>query len=351
MKLLVVGLGSIGQRHVRCLRQLCGDQIEILAYRQRGLNLEITDDLQAREVMSLEDRYRLRSFSRLEDALAEGPVAGLVCTPNHLHMPVAIELAKAGLHLFLEKPISHSWDGVDVLQQLLDRQQRICCVGYHLRFHPGIQQMIAMAGGGAMGKFISAHFDFGEHMPFWHRYEDYSQTFMAKAAEGGGVTLTQIHDIDIVYAMFGLPSTVFSAGGSTGTLNMDAEDHVSSLLVYAEASDVFGVTLTHDCLRYPPRRSYTAHGARGSLYFDCSCNELQYIPFNGQAQTIYSDPQLARNALFMAQMKHFLACVRGEESPRVNLRDGANSLRIALAIKESLRCQKPVALTMQRSSP
>jgi predicted dehydrogenase len=350
MKLLVVGLGSIGQRHVRCLRQLCGDQIEILAYRQRGLNLEITDDLQAREVIRLEDRYQVRSFSRLEDALAEGPMAGLVCTPNHLHIPVAIELAKAGLHLFLEKPISHSWDGVDVLQRLLDRHHRICCVGYHLRFHPGIQQMIAMVGGGALGKFIGAYFDFGEHMPFWHRYEDYSQTFMAKAAEGGGVTLTQIHDIDIIYALFGLPSTVFSAGGSTGTLKMDAEDHASSLLVYGQDSDSFAVTLTHDCLRYPPRRSYTVHGVVGSLYFDSFCNELQYTPFNGQTQTIYSDPQLQRNALFVDQMKHFLACVRGEETPRVNLQDGANSLRIALAIKESLRCRQPVALTMRKSS-
>ena len=256
MKLLVVGLGSIGQRHVRCLRELCGTELELIAFRQRGWNLEITPDLQARKDVSLESRYGIRSFYQLDQALAENPVAALVCTPNHLHIPIATELAEAGLDLFLEKPVSHSLEGIEHLNRVLTEKDRICCVGYQLRFHPGIQQMLEMVQGGDLGKIFSAHFDFGEHMPFWHRYEDYSETFMAREAEGGGVTLTQIHDIDIVYALFGLPGTAYASGGSTGTLKMDAEDHVSSVLTYRHGDTPATVTLTHDCLRYPPRRSY-----------------------------------------------------------------------------------------------
>ncbi len=341
MKLLVVGLGSIGQRHVRCLRQSCGDSVELLAFRQRGLDLEITEDLQAREGVSLEERYGIRSFTRLEDALAEGPEAALVCTPNHLHVPVALELAKAGLHLFIEKPLSHSWEGVEALGAELERRRLVCCVGYHLRFHPALQRMVGMVRDGALGPMVGAHFEFGEYMPFWHRYEDYAETFMAKADQGGGVTLTQIHDIDIVYVLFGLPKTVFSVGGSTGKLKIDAEDHVTSVLGYEEDGNRFAVSLKQDCLRYPPVRKYSIDGTDGSLVFDYFRNEVAYSRFNSRPEIIYSDGGFKRNDLFVAQMAHFLACIRGEERPRVGLRDGAGSLKIALAIKESLRWQCP----------
>jgi predicted dehydrogenase len=341
MKLLVVGLGSIGQRHVRCLRQLCGDGVELLAFRQRGLDLEITEDLQAREGVSLEKRYGICSFTRLDDALAEGPKAALVCTPNHLHVPVALELARAGLHLFIEKPLSHSWDGVEALGAELDRQGLVCCVGYHLRFHPAVQRIDGMLREGALGPMVGAHFDFGEYMPFWHRYEDYAETFMAKADQGGGVTLTQIHDLDIVYALFGLPETVYSVGGRTGKLKMDAEDHVASVLGYGTDGNRFAVSLTQDCLRDPPIRKYSIDGTEGSLVFDYFKNEISHIKFDSRPEVIYSDDRFKRNDLFLAQMAHFLACVRGEERPRVGLQDGAGSLKIALAIKESLRWQRP----------
>jgi predicted dehydrogenase len=348
MKLLIVGLGSIGQRHVRCLQELFGDEHEIIAYRQRGLNLEITKDLQARENVRLEDRYGVRSYYKLDDALRERPAAALVCTPNHLHMPMAIELARAGAHLFLEKPVSHSLEGVETLQRLIEENNLACCVGYQLRFHPGIQRLARLLREDALGEIFSAHFDFGEHMPFWHRYEDYSQTFMAKKSQGGGVTLTQIHDIDIIYSLFGMPDAVYASGGNTGLLEMDAEDHASSLLKYPANGRSFAVTLTHDCLRYPPRRSYVVHGTGGSLLFDCYRNLLQFVPFNSEAQTIYEDKGLERNALFCAQMRHFIACVRREETPIVGLHEAVQSLRIALAIKESLKCSREIVLATRK---
>lgn len=351
MKLLVVGLGSIGQRHVRCLRGLRGLDIEIIAYRQRGLDLEVTKDLTTRENVSLEELYGLRSFYDLEAALEERPTAALVCNPNHLHLPIAIELAKAGVHLFLEKPVSHSMETVEELEKLVEQRNLVCCVGYHLRFHPGIQRLVAMVRGGELGQIVSSHFDSGEYMPYWHRYEDYAQTFMAHEAEGGGVTLTQIHDIDVIYAMFGMPASVVSVGGGTGTLAMDAEDHVSSLLAYRTNSHVHAATLNHDCLRYPPRRVYRVSGTAGTLRFDVPGNELVHTPFDGEPVTLYADAGLDRNALFSAQMEHFLACLRGDDAPRVGLRDGVCSLEIALAIKESLRWERKVDLKTPKSWP
>ena len=343
MKLLVVGLGSIGQRHVRCLRQLYGERIEILAYRQRGRQLEITPDLRGREAC-LEDLYGIRSFRALDEALAQEPHAALVCTPNHLHVPLATRLAEAGLDLFLEKPVSHTLEGIAELQERLEAQGRICCVGYQMRFHPAVEHMIGAVRAGALGDVYAGHVDFGEHMPYWHRYEDYSETFMARAAEGGGVTLTQIHDLDLILALFGAPDAVWASGGNTGVLRMDAEDHVSSVLTYRRQGRPLVVSLDQDCLRYPPRRTYELRGDLGTLHFDAYRNEVTRVPFDGQAAVEYADASFQRNELFVRQMRHFVACVRREETPRVDLAAGVTSLRMALAVRESMASGREVRL-------
>ncbi len=344
MRLLVVGLGSVGQRHVRCLRELYGNDVQLIAFRQKRLNREITPDLQARENVSLEALYNIKSYDRLEDALAQQPAAALVCTPNHLHLEWAQQLADAGVHLFIEKPVSHNLVGIERLQQTVSDKRLICMVGYQLRFHPGIAQMEKLLREQTLGTIIGAHFDFGEYMPYWHRYEDYAMTFHARRAEGGGVTLTQIHDIDIVLAMFGLPQSVYCVGGNSGTLEIDAEDHASSLLTYGGNGGSFAVALTHDCLRYPPRRTYAIDGTNGSLRFDAYANTLQWTPFDGVPETVYEDPTFPRQGLFLSQMKHFIQCLRGERQPRVDLHTGVESLRIALAIKESMKCNQQIAL-------
>ncbi len=341
-RVLVVGLGSIGQRHVRCLRALEGDALEILAWRQRGRQLEITADLEAREAV-LEDLYGIRSFAALEDALAEGPEAALVCTPNHLHVPVALELAAAGLDLFLEKPVSHDLDGLDELARRLGERGRICCVGYQLRFHPGVERMQALLAAGGLGDVYGCHVDFGEYLPYWHRYEDYARTFMARAAQGGGVVLTQSHDLDLVLALLGQPAWVFASGGSTGSLAMDAEDHVGTLLHYPGDGRSRTASLDQDCLRHPPRRSLALRGTRGTLDLDLLAHRLVHVPFDGEPSLLWSDPGFRRDALFLAQMRHFLACLRGEATPRVDLEAGVAALRVALAVRESLATGRRVA--------
>jgi len=341
MKLLVAGLGSVGQRHVRCLRELYGNEIEIVAYRQRGRQLEITSDLRGREAC-LEDLYGIRSFRVLDEALAENPCAALVCTPNHLHLPLATRLVEAGLDLFLEKPVSHSLEGIAELQERLDAKGRICCVGYQMRFHPGVEHLLRALRSGALGDVYACHVDFGEHMPYWHRYEDYSETFMARASEGGGVTLTQIHDLDLILALFGLPDAVIASGGNSGALRIDAEDHVSSVLTYRRDGNPLVVSLDQDCLRYPPRRSYELRGTLGTLRFDAYRNELKRVPFDGQVVVEYADPAFQRNELFLRQMRHFVACVRREETPRVDLATGATSLRMAIAVRESMASGREV---------
>src|SRR5580692_679294 len=128
MKLLIVGLGGIGQRHLRNLRALLGGDVEILAYRVRKLSPVITPALQIDTERDVEREYRLRVFEDLESALAEKPDVAFICNPSSLHIPVASACVRAGCDLFVEKPLSDGLAGLPELLALVERQARIVMV-------------------------------------------------------------------------------------------------------------------------------------------------------------------------------------------------------------------------------
>src|SRR5450755_2840128 len=170
VKFLVVGLGGIGQRHTRNLRSLLGDSCDIIAYRVRRDSPILTDTLQVEARDGLEERYAIRSFDRLDQALAERPDAVLICNPSSLHMEVALEAARAGCHLLIEKPLSHTLEGIDELEAVVKSQNLVCMIAYQLRFHPCLTVSHRLFSEGAIGRAVACRATIGEYLPGWHRY-------------------------------------------------------------------------------------------------------------------------------------------------------------------------------------
>ncbi len=338
MKVLLAGLGSIGQRHARNLRTLLGDEVELSAYRVRRASPVIALDLTA-EDGDPEAAYGIRSFGDLEEALAQRPDAVFVTNPASLHMPVALAAARAGCHLFVEKPLSHDEAGVDELVRLVEERGLVCLVGYQLRFHPGFRLLRRLLDEHAIGAVIAARFECGEWLPGWHPYEDYRGTHYARGAEGGGVILSQIHDLDVACALFGLPSRVFAAGGRLSSLEVDAEDTASILL----RCDPVPVHVLQDFVRRPRVRRYEVIGEEGRIVWDYHGNDVLVERPDGTRETT-SFEGLERNQLFLDELAHFVACVEGRERPVVGVREGADSLRVALAAKRSLETGEAVSL-------
>lgn len=230
MKALFCGLGSIGQRHLRNLRALLGDRVEILAYRQRGLPLVLNPDMTVRAGAQLETTYGVRSFDNLDAALGEGPDVVFVTNPNTLHVPVALAAARAGCHLFIEKPLSHSLDGVAELVDVVESKHLVALVGYQFRFHPGLRLIKQVVAEGRLGRLAAAHIVNGEYLPDWHSYEDYRATHPARRELGGGALRIQSHELDYALWLCGMPTRVYAVGGHLSRLELDVEDSVSVLL-------------------------------------------------------------------------------------------------------------------------
>ena len=129
MKILMVGLGGIGQRHARNLRALLGPSLDLLAYRVRGLSEVVTPSLTLDASKSIEKEYLVRVFKSLEAALAESPDIAFICNPSSLHVPSALACVAAGCDIFIEKPLSHSLKDVDRLIEAVRSKHRVAMVG------------------------------------------------------------------------------------------------------------------------------------------------------------------------------------------------------------------------------
>ena len=140
----MIGLGGIGQRHLRNLRSLPGADVEILAHDPRSNPPVLTDQLQVEPGATLAQKYNLRIFPTLEQALELKPDVAFVCNPTSLHIPAAIQAAQAGCHLFIEKPLSHNPKGVDELIRVVESRSLKAVVGYQMRFHPCLQRLHAL---------------------------------------------------------------------------------------------------------------------------------------------------------------------------------------------------------------
>ncbi len=337
MRILIAGLGAVGQRHARNLRALRGD-VELLAYRRRRLRHVVTESLTRDDARDVETELGIRAFDDLDAALAEQPDAVFVCTPTSLHLEVAQRAADAGCHLFIEKPVSHSLAGIAELRASVDARRLVAMVGSQWRFHPAVRRLRDLLAANALGMLRAARIDYAEYLPDWHPYEDYRTSYAARSELGGGVVLTHIHDFDLAWWLFGAPGRVTATGGHLSALEIDVEDTVDATLDVGPLP----VRVTQSFAERPPRRVITVAGEQGSATLDLLTGRLVTEPPLAPAFAI-ADYQ--RNQLFVDEAAHFLACLEGRATPAVPLDEGIEVLRVALAVKQSLQSGRTVELT------
>jgi predicted dehydrogenase len=344
MKILVIGLGGIGQRHVRNLRALLGSSVEILAYRTRRLYRVVTPALQADPGRDVEEEYGIKSFASLEAALAEQPNIAFICNPSSLHVPAALACLCAGCDVFLEKPVSHTFDGVLELLAAAEKHRSVVMVGYQLRFHPCVRAVAEILERHLLGRILAVRAVVGEYLPGWHPYEDYREMYASRSDLGGGVILSQIHEFDYLYALFGLPRRIFALGGHWSRLEIDVEDIASILMECEVDGRLLPIHLQQDYVQRPPARACEIVGDRGKVVMDLSARSVLRYDEQGNVAESQQWNDFDRNQLFLDELRHFLQCVETRAKPLVDLADGICSLRMALTAKQSVATRSAVEL-------
>lgn len=344
MRVLFFGLGGIGQRHLRNLRTVVGDALEVHAYRVRGQRIKLRDNLSVDETGDVEKDYGVHVHGDLASALASKPDAAFICNPSGLHVEAAVAAAEAGAHLFLEKPVASTMDGLDTLARLVRDKRLVCHVGYQFRFHPGFNRLKSLLESGFFGRVLHARAEIGEYLPNWHKYEDYRTMYASRADQGGGVILSQIHEMDLIYWFFGLPDTIVSQGGHLSHLDIDVEDVSHSLMQCRHDGAAFPLTLIQDYVQRPPTREFKIVGDRGIACMNMAANRLEVWNADGERIEDVDYSTFQRNDMFIAQVREFVECIAHATTPAVDLYAGTQSLRLALAAKKSMATGRIVRL-------
>lgn len=325
-RILIAGLGSIGLRHLNNLLQL-GEK-DLLLLRTRNEPVKEAPDLPV--------------FTNLQDALAQKPDAVIISNPTSHHMETALQAARAGCHLFVEKPLSHTWDQVETLLAIVKEKGLIGMVGFDMHFDPGLQKVRELLKESTIGHVTAIQAQVGQYLPDWHPWEDYRKGVSARVETGGGVILDLIHEIDYVTWLMGKAKEVVSMNGRVSHLEIETED-TASILIRFESNAIGTINL--DYIQRTLSRSCRIVGEEGTITWDLMNQKVSWFLAKDKAWHDFSYAGFQRNDRFLAEMKHFLDCLQGKAQPEVNLESGSLSLKIALAAKESEKTGKVVALS------
>jgi predicted dehydrogenase len=341
VKILVAGLGAAGQRHCRNIRAILGEEADLLAFRSRGTSPVLDERLGTITGADPADTLRLRTFTNLEEAFGERPDAVVVSTPSSLHLAVARAAVEADCAVFLEKPLSHSWEGVPEFIASIERKKLTSFVGYQWRFHPIMEWLKSFLESRPFGPFIAVRVEYGEYLPDWHPYEDYRKSYAANRRLGGGVLLTQIHDFDYIGWLLGWPHVAYSVGGHISGLEIDVEDVASTLMKCTVDGRDIPVHIHQDYLQRPPVRSCEFIAEEGRICVDLSRATVHALDAAGRSSREEEFSSFSRNEMFLAEMRHFIACVDSRQQSLIPAREGARSLAVALAALRSQGSGKP----------
>ena len=327
-KVLIAGYGSIGKRHIENFLQF--KDIQLTVYTKRN-------DLQ------LLKKEGIKVSSSLTECLKEKQDIGVVTNETSLHIPIAIKLAKEGLDLFLEKPLSNSLKDIEKLRAIVKKNKLITQMGCNLRFHPCIKKIKNLIEQQKIGKIISAQVQCCSYLPDYHRWEDYRKSYAARKDLGGGVILTQIHEIDYMYWFFQEVENVISMSGKFSDLDVTAEDYAPSLLKFK--NKIIG-ELHLDYFQRPEFRSCKIRGTKGEIYWDSVDNCVDVFNMNKKRWETKFDSGFSNNldtySSYVEELKHFLKCVKRRKETINDLEQGVTTLKIALAIKKASKLMKSV---------
>ena len=317
--ILIVGVGSIGERHLRCFQSTGRVDVSLC---------EINPVLRK----TVTDHYSItQSFDDYSRALDAKPNAVVICTPAHLHIPMAMEAARRGISLLIEKPLSTTLDGIDSLREEVADKKIIDAVAYVYRAHPALLAMRDAITSGRFGEIVEVVATAGQNFPFYR--PAYRDTYYKSRATGGGAVQDALtHIINAAEWIVG-PVTELVADAAHQVLEgVEVEDTVHVVARHKTILSSFSLN-QHQA---PNEGSLTFVGKNGTARFEIHHSRWRWQTDPADVWHDESAQKLERDTLFTLQAESFLAAIDGSREPLCSLDEGLQTLRVNLNILKSI---------------
>jgi len=342
LSIAIVGAGAIGRSH-----------IETVAQSQCATIAGVSEPNAAARAFA-EDRG-LRCFATVDELIDKvRPAAAIVATPNDTHLPVALKFIAAGIPVLVEKPVASTVeDGLAIAAAA--RSARVpVLVGHHRRHNPIIKTARTMLAGGEIGRLVS-----GSILATFFKPPGYFEMAWRRQQGGGPILINLVHEIDLVRHLCGEVATV-QALSSNHVRGFEVEDTAGVILGLANGaivtinlSDTAATPWNWDLAaressNYPPQpRPVATHflcGTDGAL----GLPTLEHWKYQGEknwfAPISTTEVGVTPVSPYVAQLEHFCRLARGEEAPLVSADDGAQTLRVTLAVHDAAQTGHTVVI-------
>lgn len=326
-KILIVGLGSIGRRHLEILRSFYPDA-----------------DIRAVTSKSIKNNKNILNgkFDNIDEAIKFEPQFAVISSPSSKHLKTSMKLALKKINLFIEKPISNSSKDVSELIKICKKNKIVSHVGYNLRFFFSLKKFKSLIDQGKIGKVLSVRCEVGQHLSSWRKNIKYQNTVSSQKKLGGGVLLELSHEIDYISWIFGDIKWIIPYVDKISELNIDVEDTAHLILgcLNRKMNNLSIVNLTMDFYRHDRKRECIAIGKKGSLQWDGIRGCVKFLKKGASHwEELYIDKNNIDKS-YISQWKFFLKLLE-------NKKRSFNSLNNALKIVEIVELIKKNSLNLK----
>ena len=325
MKVGLVGLGSIGRRHIKNLVSLSKELeiTEIRCYDRDCNRLESIASLQSDLISPKKD---------LANTVEDSEIA-FVCVPTAFHLPVTEEIRAYNnqLHIYLEKPISHSLLGCEELVYKQIESGKVLAIGYMLPNHPLLKQIEEILKSNRLGKVLSVRAESGFYLPNWHPWENYQDFYMSSKYAGGGALLDSSHEINYLQWLFGDIVEVSGYLGTVSELKITSDDLALGILKFTNG--IIG-QLQLDLLQFEESRECKIIGENGILIADFTKNELRYY-LNQDKEWTTLKLEIDFEDIYLTQIREFFKLCKGQKASLVTGMQALKTMHVIEGIRRS----------------
>ena len=327
-RILIIGLGSIGKRHLRLARELNPEaDIRVLRHQKCLYDPEHSNGC----------------FFSIEQALVFNPQLAVIASPASVHLAQAQSFAEIRTHLLIEKPLSISTEGIEHLIETCRKNKIVLLIGYNLRYLPSLNKFRDLVRENIIGKVFSVRSEVGQYLPSWRPGSDYKESVSAKSDLGGGALLELSHEVDYLRWIFGEVDWVNASISKQSNLEIDVEDTAHLILGFASLSNnekqLIG-SLNIDFIRHDKIRLCTVIGEKGTLRWNGTVGKVELFEINEKVwREVYRYEQ-QRDDTYRLEWEHFLDCIENKKRPTVDGFDGLNVLNIIDAARKSSKYNK-----------
>lgn len=303
MNILIIGLGSIAQKHIAAIRLICPKAI-IYAFRSSK---------DAGNFPDIQNIYSLNELKTKLDFI-------IISNPTHMHERTIVESLKFDCPLFIEKPVLSDLKNVGKVIENINKAQVINYVACNMRFHPALQFLKDYLATNRRINEVNVYC--GSYLPDWHRGKDFRTLYSAHAVMGGGVHLDLIHELDYCVWFFGMPVETFALKRSVSSLQIDAIDSANFNLLYS----AFTVNITLNYFRRDPKREIEVVMEDDTLIVDLLKNKV----YNSVSGDVLFENPFNIQETYVKQMQYFIHHVQENTETMNNMAESVETLKLAL---------------------